>query len=58
MLRAECGMIWECSAVFNDKENNCSTQQARRLENPRSASVSPYGANAPVLQFCDARENQ
>jgi len=54
MLWAECGMIWECFALFNDKENNCLTQQASRLENPRSAQVSPDFESAPVQQFCDA----
>jgi hypothetical protein len=54
MLRAECGMIWECSAVFNDKESDRLTRRASRLENPRSAQVSPYFVSAPVQQFCDA----
>jgi len=40
--------------VFNDKENNRLTRQASRLENPRSAQVSPYGQSAAVQQFCDA----
>ena len=33
MLRAECGMIWECYAGFNDKENNRLTDEAVGLEN-------------------------
>jgi hypothetical protein len=47
MWRAECGMIWERSAEFNDKENNRLTRQAGRLENPRSAQVPSNSKIAP-----------
>jgi hypothetical protein len=45
-------MIWEYSAVFNDKENYCLTRQAARLENP--AAFPSYSKIAPVQLSCDA----